>query len=543
MSNFLFNEDISYQLPKDDPIYGFLKDEEESTEPGEIPFSLKSESPSYNGSYYQSSTLNYDDMSYGYPVKSGYAPNTLDHKAPESQQLVSNSKKIKREVAKKRAQMKKISNPKDFNDKFEDNEDLIAEALNNPNLDEKSSKKLKQMIRNRISAQNSRDRKKQYINNLEKGNQLLKMQNNQLLHELASLKESNKLLQQETDNLKKSLQQQKDFCPHCGHSSILSPSQISSTESISIPHSDDPEIERILLSREVGATSPTFARMFGGTSRSFFSYALTFTTILSLVLLFNVNNSMDQATISEMKQTKFYMVGPMQNIGINTEKQEIAPVVSVGVEQPAPISIDALLAQPLQWPFLKNIDTLKTYFNENAMKTFFNSLKVHEKTAPCIEDMDPRQVKEISSMKMEIIEENPIVEYKSFLNHSVKARAELESGLLVPIGAESMSSKSKDKFSTLFCPAGFQFFDTEEVDIMKKGNLRAGSETGEMKPSNNVLDTDYIQFYIPRKQVTGVYKDHKTSDLILAPNNTLEDNVILEVWCKVFQVRELASNM
>lgn len=541
MSNFLFNEDISYQIPKDDPIYGFLKDEEESTEPGEIPFSLQSESPSYSSSYYQPSTLNYDELSYGYPIKNCYTPLTIEQNVPESQPLGSNSKKIKREVAKKRAQMKKSSNPKESKDEFDQTEALITEALNNPNLDEKSGKKLKQMIRNRISAQNSRDRKKQYIGNLEKNNKLLKMQNAQLLHELTTLKESNKLFHQETENLKKALQQQKDFCSHCGHSNILSPSQNSSDESIHIPQSDDIDLDRLTLIRENSAHSPTFSRMFGGASRSFFSYTLTFATILSLVLLFNVNNSIDQQTISEIKASKFYMVGPMQNVSIH-EKKDNAPIVPL--EQAAPISIDTLLSQPMKWPFLQNIETLKTYFNEHAMRSFFNSLKVNEKIAPCIEELDPRKVKEISSMKMEIIEENPMVEYKSFVNYSIQARNELERGVLVPIGGEKTFSNSKTKFSTLFCPAGFQFFDAED-DVMKKGNLRAGSD--EVKSNNNVLDTEYIQFYIPRKQVTGVYRDKVTSDLIVAPNskeiNTVDDNVILEVWCKVFQVRELASNM
>jgi len=43
----------------------------------------------------------------------------------------------------------------------------IPEGFNQTNLDEKSKKKMVQMIRNRISAQNSRDRKKAYRKKLE----------------------------------------------------------------------------------------------------------------------------------------------------------------------------------------------------------------------------------------------------------------------------------------------------------------------------------------------------------------------------------------
>jgi len=251
--------------------------------------------------------------------------------------------------------------------------------------------------------------------------------------------------------------------------------------------------------------------------------------------------------ISEISRTKFYMVGPMQNVSVH-EKKEIAPVVSVGTQQVAPVNIDTLISQPLKWPFLQNIDNLKTYFNEHAMKTFFSSLKVNEKIAPCLQDLDPRKVKEIPSMKMEILEENPLVGYKSFINYTIQARADLEGGVLVPIGSEQIIPSSKDKFSTLFCPAGFQFFDTED-DIMKKGNLRSstGPELGELSPAPKFLDTDYIQFYIPKKHITGVFRDKMTSDLIIAPSNkeinTVDDNMILEVWCKVFQIRELASNI
>ena len=41
-------------------------------------------------------------------------------------------------------------------------------------------------------------------------------------------------------------------------------------------------------------------------------------------------------------------------------------------------------------------------------------------------------------------------------------------------------------------------------------------------------------------------KDSNSNDLIIAPKNDIngaDDNIILEVWCKVFQVRELASNI
>ena len=72
MSNFLFNEDISYHVPMDDPIHSFFKDEEEQST--ETPFSLNSESPIYNSNLYQQSNLNMEDMPFAIGMNPYYAP-------------------------------------------------------------------------------------------------------------------------------------------------------------------------------------------------------------------------------------------------------------------------------------------------------------------------------------------------------------------------------------------------------------------------------------------------------------------------------------
>jgi hypothetical protein len=530
MSNFLFNEGLTYPEPKDDPLYPYFKEEEQeiSTEP---PFSLHSDSPSYTNNYYPYPYYNQDEQ--GYPLsystdKLAPCPSVQDIKDfPEAPKLGTNSKKIKREVAKQRTQLKQIVKPSSKSENDEQTEALLAE-LNNPNLDEKSSKKLKQMIRNRISAQNSRDRKKAYVSNMEKNTNFLKMQNTQLIQEITILKEANKLLISEKEEMKKKLQNDNSFCPHCRHNGILSPSTNthSSDEALPIPseeiHFDD------YITRGDGG-SPLFNRFFSG--RSFLSYTLTVATVLSLVLLVNVSAPNGQAELANMKTNKFWVQSPMQNITNMTDKKEIAPILT---EQPA-LNINVMLDQALKSPFFQNIYDMRNYFNEKAMISFFNHLKLNEKLASCTENIESYTKLETAE-PIEIESESyPIVEY-GFLNQAKKSRSEMErKGLATLSEYNSPTTPRKNKFSTLFCPAGFEFFDTENDDLIKKPSIL---------DSQKVLDTEYLQFYIPKRQVTGIYKNKTSNELIISPEvNTADENVMLEVWCKVFHVRELSATL
>jgi bZIP transcription factor len=84
-------------------------------------------------------------------------------KVEQEDRVLTKTKRIlKREKAKQRVMIKQeISSISDISSKY------IPEGFNDPDLDDKTKKKMIQMIRNRISAQNSRDRKKQYVQQLE----------------------------------------------------------------------------------------------------------------------------------------------------------------------------------------------------------------------------------------------------------------------------------------------------------------------------------------------------------------------------------------
>ena len=87
---------------------------------------------------------------------------------------------IKREHAKRRAQEVEAQQEKQIDD--------------NTDIDDSEKKKLKQVIRNRISAQQSRDRKKAYIREVEHENNLLKQQANALRHKMQQLHQENQYL-------------------------------------------------------------------------------------------------------------------------------------------------------------------------------------------------------------------------------------------------------------------------------------------------------------------------------------------------------------
>jgi len=136
------------------------------------------------------------------------------------EKLVSRTKRIqKREKAKQRLKVKQeASSPmlSSVNSKY------IPEGFDNPDLDEKTRRKMVQMIRNRISAQSSRDRKKAYMMQLEDAKALLAEENSKicqekesLMKQLKKLEKTQRKLQSENQELKKNMEK---TCQKCGQS-------------------------------------------------------------------------------------------------------------------------------------------------------------------------------------------------------------------------------------------------------------------------------------------------------------------------------------
>lgn len=123
-----------------------------------------------------------------------------------------------------------ISSISDINSKY------IPEGFNDPDLDEKTKKKMIQMIRNRISAQNSRDRKKQYVQQLEAFQNKLAEENRLNQERSKKLQDENKrLIAMNAELLAENLRLKSGVCPNCGHSTDAS--SINSPESNQNPPS------------------------------------------------------------------------------------------------------------------------------------------------------------------------------------------------------------------------------------------------------------------------------------------------------------------
>jgi hypothetical protein len=145
------------------------------------------------------------------------ATETFEVKIESEDKLVSRTKRImKREKAKQRLRIKQEESPalSSVNSKY------IPDGFDNPDLDGKSKRKMVQMIRNRISAQNSRDRKKAYMVQLEEAKSILADENNKLatekstlLKQLKKLEKTQRKLQQENHGLKKCWEEN---CTKCG---------------------------------------------------------------------------------------------------------------------------------------------------------------------------------------------------------------------------------------------------------------------------------------------------------------------------------------
>jgi len=142
---------------------------------------------------------------------------TFEVKIESEDKLVSRTKRImKREKAKQRLRIKQEASPalSSVNSKY------IPDGFDNPDLDDKSKRKMVQMIRNRISAQNSRDRKKAYMVQLEEAKNVLAEENNKLnaekgvlLKQLKKLEKTQRKLQHENQGLKKCWEEN---CQKCG---------------------------------------------------------------------------------------------------------------------------------------------------------------------------------------------------------------------------------------------------------------------------------------------------------------------------------------
>lgn len=183
---------------------------------------------------------------------------------------------MKREKAKQRTRTKMDQMDQPFLVKIEPS--MVSEDVENVDCEgkDKNKKKILQMIRNRISAQNSRDRKKAYLYQLEESKHKLysdtfqlTQEKNILLNELARLREANEQITAENEELKNG---SKFLCNKCNNSDNKSQQQPLEEMVQSFINSSDPTTSD-LLNKNKGLLANTF----------------TFSVFLSTILLNRLN--------------------------------------------------------------------------------------------------------------------------------------------------------------------------------------------------------------------------------------------------------------
>ncbi|EAR85491.2 BZIP transcription factor family protein (macronuclear) [Tetrahymena thermophila SB210] len=198
-------------------------------------------------------------------------------------------------------------------------EDLQLKALQQcqGSMDQKQQKKVMQMIRNRISAQNSRDRKKAYISKLEQDKEdfllesiELRQQLNESQKEVANEKNKNELLQKEIQELKRKLQSQcKCFNTNPDKIESAQMNQTALNQKYSNHHS---------------------------LQKNYAAFSVAFFAVLGVVLIFNIKPSKNEQAIINQSSQMMKMLDDLQKSTqdfqkmsqMRNEKDEVAVVGS-----------------------------------------------------------------------------------------------------------------------------------------------------------------------------------------------------------------------
>ena len=117
--------------------------------------------------------------------------------APDQLRSISVPEKAKRVVKRQRAKNRVQESESAALNQLREKQLEILEK--NPNLPEVEKRRMQQMVRNRISAQQSRDRKKVYVQQIEAVNDDLVAENGQLREKIASLEHENQYLRSQLE--------------------------------------------------------------------------------------------------------------------------------------------------------------------------------------------------------------------------------------------------------------------------------------------------------------------------------------------------------
>jgi len=509
--NFLNYDDIQVDFDKfADTDFSLTSPNSESTT-----VYAQTHSPPLQNDYYainaqQNEVYQYD---HGYSSPQDYSTGNgeitpLVDKTPSEDKLVSKSKRIqKRTEAKERTKVKLEAKAffEGIDSKF------LPEGYDDPNLDEKSRKKMIQMVRNRISAQNSRDRRKNRLQELEEINdqlnkdiKSLNQEKNGLIQQLNSLQNSNNILFQENQSLKSG-----NLCSSCGRSQSGGESTTQNDDEAVIFTSDDGIVEGFS-----GLGSPTLSR-FASSGKGFLGF-FAFAAVVSCVVIMGVQNG---------GQMDFN--GNMNRLGGGRILDQNGDLTDVR-DMRLPSSFEFDYSKSL---ILKHMKPLKEHFDINHHLAFQAYLG-----KSILLDTFQGEVEYVNMEEPEY--RNAIVDYNSF--HQSPKGFRRPSAVITSKNLPILSSPRDDpsRTSTLFCPSGLEFFDGQDnqsIHLGPDGKLFTNA-------TSNLENAEYLQLLVPRSTLARYNVNNNLSGMYGIPfESEGEDNSMLEIWCKVFMIKELSQ--
>jgi len=118
------------------------------------------------------------------------------------------------------------------------------------------------------------------------------------------------------------------------------------------------------------------------------------------------------------------------------------------------------------------------------------------------------------------------------------------------LGRKNSVVQAQNKTSTLFCPSGFEFFKTNQkmrVDEEFKMNPEFTNMNNGLGPRSRTLDiekAEYVQLLLPKHSIGRMGITDNSSEIENLPfyQKAEEDNSLIEVWCKIFAVRDIGAS-
>lgn len=375
-------------------------------------------------------------------------------------------------------------------------------------------KKMSQMLKNRMSAQNSRDKKKVYVQQLEAENEFLKQEKMLMLDKIQRLESGYMQVLKENEMLKNSGSY---ICGQCGCTAGFENNHDSQ---VPIPGSEssvsDPIAQRV-SSR-------------GGV----FGFAYTFTTVILLIFMMGSSEGEDKGSNNSINTLSPVINTHARSLG-SLDTSIDFPVVEDFSLKPSPVENTVILEPPsfekLYGGLSRNGGSVISQF-ESMVDNFDAE---HETIYEAYERND------YSIMNLS----QPLRNVTAISDSSdLSSNSSGKTFLSKPI------VKARNKTSTLFCPTGFEFFKgtAEEeypdnyTDFSFLSNVMGGYSH---KPRPlNLEKAEYVQLLIPRNSISRLSLSGNSSEVDRSAgyNNSQGDSVV-QVWCKIFAVKGLSKAM